>query len=135
MQGCVVQRFAARFANGNQLQVTCGAAPAGMNGIPSTQAEYARVVSSNGLLRNAIAATAGRLTRTGMCMSEHVELKIEGMHCDGCVRRVTALLKKVDGALVEEVVVGGARVNLASGAATLVDLVRAVESGGFSVRT
>ncbi len=69
-----------------------------------------------------------------MSMSERVELKIEGMHCDGCVRRVTALLKKVDGALVEEVVVGGAKVSLEPEQASLADLVRAVESGGFSVR-
>lgn len=69
-----------------------------------------------------------------MSMSERVELKIEGMHCDGCVRRVTALLKKVDGALVEEVVVGGAKVSLEPEKASLADLVRAVESGGFSVR-
>ena len=114
--------------------MTYGVVHAGMNGIPSTRVEFARVASSNGLRRSAIAAKDGRLTRIGMCMSEHIELKIEGMHCDGCVRRVTALLKKVDGVLVEEVVVGGAKVDLSSGTAKLADLVQAVESGGFSVR-
>jgi copper chaperone CopZ len=38
------------------------------------------------------------------------ELAIEGMHCDGCVRRVTAALAKVAGCTVEKVDVGTARV-------------------------
>ena len=134
MQGCVVQRSDARCASGNPLQAICGAVPAGMNGILSTREEFARVASNNGPRRNAIAARAGRLTRIGMSMNEQLVLKIDGMHCDGCVRRVTSLIKKVNGALVEEVVVGSAKVNLTPGTATLADLVRAVESGGFSVR-
>ena len=80
-----------------------------MNGIPSTRAEFARIAFSNGRRRNAIAAKDGRLTRIGMCTSEHIELKIEGMHCDGYVRKLTAFLEIVDCVLVEEV---GASVTL-----------------------
>lgn len=127
-------KSAARFASGSPRQATCGAAPAGMTGIPSTRAGFARVAYNNGHRRNVIAARAGQRTQTGTFMNKQVELKIEGMHCDGCVRRVTALLKKVDGAVVEEVVVGAAKVSLKTGTATHADLVRAVESGGFSVR-
>jgi len=38
---------------------------------------------------------AGQRIRTGTFMSEQVQLKIEGMHCDACVRRVKLLLKRV----------------------------------------
>ncbi len=37
-------------------------------------------------------------------------LRIEGMHCGACVRRVTMALNKVEGTAVEEVQVGMARV-------------------------
>lgn len=40
------------------------------------------------------------------------EYAIEGMHCDGCVRRVKALLGKVEGATVAEVSIGKAVVDL-----------------------
>ncbi len=66
-------------------------------------------------------------------MADTIELKIEGMHCDGCVRRVTALLRKVPGAQVEEVKVGSARLQLSSPEASRADLVTAIESGGFKV--
>jgi copper chaperone CopZ len=67
-------------------------------------------------------------------MSETIELKIEGMHCDGCVRRVTALLKKVEGAEVEQVVVGAARVKVGPEGPGKAELVRAVEAGGFTAQ-
>lgn len=111
----------------------CGPAAAGTTGILSTQAGFARAAYSNGQRRNVTAAKAGRRIQRGTSMNNQVELKIEGMHCDGCVRRVTALLKKVDGAVVEEVVVGAAKVSLNPETATHADLVRAVESGGFTV--
>ncbi len=41
-------------------------------------------------------------------MEEAKEFLIEGMHCDGCVRRVKASLEKLPGVKVEEVVVGKA---------------------------
>ncbi|WP_031495080.1 heavy-metal-associated domain-containing protein [Bryobacter aggregatus] len=61
---------------------------------------------------------------------EKTELKIDGMHCGACVRRVTALLSGVDGVKVEHVEVGKAVV---SGDAPVSALVSAVESGGFTV--
>lgn len=67
-----------------------------------------------------------------MNMTKQVELKIEGMHCDGCVRRVTALLKRIDGVEVASVVVGEAKVVLKDGVERA-ELVRAVEGGGFKV--
>jgi copper chaperone CopZ len=67
-----------------------------------------------------------------MNMTKEIELKIEGMHCDGCVRRVTALLKRVDGVEVESVVVGGAKVMVRDGVER-VEVVKAVEGGGFKV--
>jgi copper chaperone CopZ len=36
-------------------------------------------------------------------------LKIEGMHCGSCVRRVTQALDSVEGVVVDEVTVGAAR--------------------------
>lgn len=65
-------------------------------------------------------------------MSEQIELKIEGMHCDGCVRRVTALLKRVEGVEVERVVVGGATLRLPEGVEVRV-VESAVEGGGFKI--
>jgi copper chaperone CopZ len=38
-----------------------------------------------------------------------VQLKLENMHCDACVRRVTMTLEKT-GAKIEEVRVGSARI-------------------------
>ena len=73
-----------------------------------------------------------RHIRIGMNMTKQIELKIEGMHCDGCVRRVTALLKRVDGVDVESVVVGEAKV-LARDGVERAELVKAVEGGGFKV--
>jgi copper chaperone len=66
-------------------------------------------------------------------MSEAIELKILGMHCDGCVRRVSALLRKVEGVEVEQVVVGAAKVRLGEAGATRAEVVKAVEGGGFQV--
>ncbi|MBM3762631.1 MAG: heavy metal transporter [Acidobacteria bacterium] len=74
----------------------------------------------------------GRRIQTGMTMSERIELKIDGMHCDACVRRVGMLLKRVDGVEVEKVVVGGATVTAREGV-SVAELERAVEGGGFTI--
>ena len=42
---------------------------------------------------------------------EQLTLKIDGMHCDGCVRRVTAALGKLGGVRIERVEVGSASVS------------------------
>lgn len=39
------------------------------------------------------------------------KLRIDGMHCGGCVRRVSQALSATDGVKVEEVTVGTARLS------------------------
>ncbi len=59
-------------------------------------------------------------------------LRIEGMHCGACVRRVTQALQSVPGTEVESVRVGGARVRGKSDSVTPQALIAAVEKAGFS---
>ena len=42
----------------------------------------------------------------------NIDLRIDGMHCGACVRRVTQSLQAVPGASVEEVRIGAARLKL-----------------------
>lgn len=67
-------------------------------------------------------------------MKQPLSLTIEGMHCDGCVRRVTAALGKVEGAEVEEVKVGSARVQFDAEKAGKEVLIDAVNRLGFQAR-
>ena len=55
---------------------------------------------------------------------------IEGMHCDGCVRRVKAVLGKIEGVSVTEVIVGGADVDLA-GSVTPEAVLEALKKAGY----
>ena len=64
-------------------------------------------------------------------MSEKLSLKIEGMHCDGCVRRVTAALKNVEGVTVDKVEVGSALVEYNGDPASRVRIAEAVSKIGF----
>lgn len=66
-------------------------------------------------------------------MAEIVNLKIDGMHCDACVRRVKMALSRVPGVEVQDVSVGSARV--ATNTATAEDVVKAVEEIGYEART
>jgi len=62
-----------------------------------------------------------------------VALRIDGMHCGACIRRVSHSLQAVAGAEVEEVRLGAARVKLAKGAH--VDaLIAGLGKAGFSAR-
>jgi copper chaperone len=45
-------------------------------------------------------------------MEKTIQLKIEGMHCAGCVRRVTQALSALEGVKIESVAVGSAAVAL-----------------------
>ena len=63
---------------------------------------------------------------------EKFDLKIEGMHCAACVRRVTAAVAKVDGAEAEKVEVGSATVRLDT--ATLAQVRESIEKAGFQVK-
>lgn len=62
-------------------------------------------------------------------MSQPFELAVDGMHCQGCVRRVKAALAAVPGVVVDEVVVG--RVRGALDGAGRADVVAAIEGVGF----
>jgi len=45
-------------------------------------------------------------------MTREINLRIEGMHCGACIRRVTQALQAVPGAEVEEVRLGAARLRI-----------------------
>jgi copper chaperone CopZ len=57
-------------------------------------------------------------------------LRIDGMHCGACVRRVTQTLQKVPGTEVQEVRVGAARVQVENAAAGPA-LVSSLERAGY----
>lgn len=68
---------------------------------------------------------------------QNLKLAIEGMHCGGCVNRVTAALKSVPGVEVRSVEVGSAevgideaqvRAEMVSGAVTKIGFVARIES-------
>lgn len=61
-----------------------------------------------------------------------VTLRIENMHCDACVRRVSQTLGKVNGVKVGEVRVGAARVQAADEVPDET-LVGALEKMGYPV--
>lgn len=65
-------------------------------------------------------------------VSDSLTLKIEGMHCDGCVRRVTAALQKVEGVEVKSVRVGGAEVSFDAAKAGPEAIAAAVTKIGFA---
>jgi copper chaperone len=65
-------------------------------------------------------------------MSE-VNLRIDGMHCGACIRRVSQSLQAVPGAEVEEVRLGAARVKLAEGANVGL-LLAGLSKAGFSAQ-
>jgi copper chaperone CopZ len=54
-----------------------------------------------------------------------MELKIEGMHCGACVRRVTQALEKTPGVKVESVVIGAAVIATADAESALAALRKA----------
>lgn len=59
-----------------------------------------------------------------------VRLKIEGMHCGACVKRVTMSLEKL-GAKIEEVEVGSARLK-ADDSVTDSAMLAALQKSGYS---
>jgi copper chaperone len=61
-----------------------------------------------------------------------VKLKIDGMHCDGCVRRVTNALKGVEGVRVESVEIGSASVSVENEAVKPEEIAAAVDRIGFA---
>ena len=59
-------------------------------------------------------------------------LRIEGMHCGGCVRRVQKALGDIPGVTVDKVEVGGASGSLDDADTDLAELVAAVKQLGFA---
>lgn len=58
-----------------------------------------------------------------------VVLKIEGMHCGACVRRVTQALQSVSGVEAEEIKVGTARLKVSDQANTEAAIAAVVKAG------
>jgi copper chaperone len=67
-------------------------------------------------------------------MQRTLTLSIEGMHCGGCVRRVTTALQGVRGVELGAVEVGSARVTVDSAQTSAEEIVAAVDRIGFSAR-
>ncbi|MEP7365234.1 MAG: heavy metal-associated domain-containing protein [Acidobacteriota bacterium] len=65
-------------------------------------------------------------------MPDNLTLNITGMHCDGCVRRVTAALSSLPGVKVKSVHVGRAEVAFDPSAATPEAIAAAVSKIGFT---
>ena len=65
-------------------------------------------------------------------MIKPLTLAIEGMHCGGCVNRVTNALNKLDGIDVRSVQVGSATVEFDSARLTEQAIVDAVNKLGFT---
>lgn len=63
-----------------------------------------------------------------------IELVIEGMHCGGCVKRVSDAIRKVAGATPENVEIGKARVQVDESKTSPDLVVAALERLGFDAR-
>ncbi len=64
-------------------------------------------------------------------MKSTLKLSIEGMHCGGCVRRVTDALQKVEGVELGSVEVGSAKLAFNSEETTAEQITAAVNRIGF----
>jgi copper chaperone len=67
-------------------------------------------------------------------MNTEVVLRIDGMHCGACIRRVSQSLQSVPGTEVEDVRLGAARVRIGP-AATPHDLISQLGKSGFAAQT
>ena len=67
---------------------------------------------------------------------ETLQLKIEGMHCDGCVRSVTRMLTAIPGVDRVEVLLSEARADVSYDPAKtgVAEFKRAVERAGFKAQ-
>ncbi len=64
--------------------------------------------------------------------SKTFEMTIDGMHCGGCVQRVTLALQKVEGVETVNVEVGSASVNYDAEKAAPQELLDAINRIGFT---
>jgi copper chaperone CopZ len=67
-------------------------------------------------------------------MKQSETLKIDGMHCDACVRRVRAALSGVSGVDIKDVKVGSAEIEVEPGTADVEGAVNAINDIGFSAQ-
>jgi len=67
-------------------------------------------------------------------MENGLTLSIERMHCEACVRRVTAALQAVNGVEVNSVEVSSAHTSFDPDQASVEEIVGAVNRIGFSAR-
>jgi copper chaperone len=67
-------------------------------------------------------------------MQEELTLSIDGMHCEGCVRRVTTALKEVQGVEPVAVEVGSAQVTFDPDKVNVEEISAAIGRIGFSTR-
>jgi copper chaperone CopZ len=65
-------------------------------------------------------------------VEENLKLSIAGMHCEGCVRRVTAALKGVGGVAVGSVEVGSAEMTFDASRVSTKEIADAVNRIGFA---
>jgi copper chaperone CopZ len=65
-------------------------------------------------------------------MQDTVRLSIEGMHCEGCIRRVSTALQGVQGVKLGPVEVGSAQLTFDPGKASAEEIAAAVNRIGFS---
>ena len=61
-------------------------------------------------------------------------LKIDGMHCGSCIRRVTQTLAATEGIQVEEVRLGSARLNATVDPAPIDQAVAALAKAGYTAQ-
>ncbi len=63
---------------------------------------------------------------------EHLNLSIDGMHCGGCVNRVTGALKSIPGVTIENVQVGSAALTIDSAQTSPVKITETLKAIGFA---
>ena len=63
--------------------------------------------------------------------SERIRLRIDGMHCDGCVRRVRKLLEMAGASEVHSVEIGSAELTVPPEVPTAAVFTEALENAGF----
>jgi copper chaperone CopZ len=69
-----------------------------------------------------------------MIMQDALRLSIEGMHCGGCIRRVTAALQGVKGVEPGRVEVGSAQMTFDANQTSADEIAAAISRIGFSAR-
>jgi copper chaperone len=67
-------------------------------------------------------------------MMSEFTLRIDGMHCGSCVKRVSQALASVPGATVEEVRLGAARISAPADGAPVENALAALAKAGYTAR-